>query len=582
MNAPLNGLDQLARDLSGVSFVPGTDAAAEHEELLARVKRLLDIKVRLEARRADDAPPIVVIAGGTNVGKSTVFNWVVGEGISSSSPLARHTKAPTVLVHEADVASLGEGAFLPGYRRLQFVDPKDATQEALDGVTVYVIKTHARPEGRGVVLVDSPDIDSTNATNRRIAEDLLFLADALVFIATPEKYNDDICVRYLRQASDLERAMVCVLNKGADAEVARDFKEGVVPGVGGDVTVMTLPYVAKPGPQNAGPFLPELKRVVTRPREDIAAMRRAARTGAAVVAGDELARVVGRLREELTELLRVRSELALALDARTDEYARFLAGLEFYELDRVFERVLEYFRLPVIDPVFDAFRGAVGFVGSGLKSIVSGQPAKDSRREKLERRSEQDRQKVKELIDAARAACNELPLHHTGTLRQAAPRWLEGFGAPSVEESNRQVADFQTTADALAERWIERETQKHVKLLEDHPYARNALRAVKGVFQVGFGLLSAKLTAGLGPWDLLIGPATERATKALIERAGGVVHYQALKQEMTRDRAKVFRDLLEKSVAEPLLRRLPPGVDPDALDRLDAAAARLRHGEVPQ
>ena len=44
---------------------------------------------------------------------------------------------------------------------------------------------------------------------------------------------------------------------------------------------------------------------------------------------------------------------------------------------------------------------------------------------------------------------------------------------------------------------------------------------MQGVFQVGFGLLSAHLTGGLGPWDVLIGTATERATKAILERAGG-------------------------------------------------------------
>lgn len=71
-----------------------------------------------------------------------------------------------------------------------------------------------------------------------------------------------------------------LLNKGADAEVARDFKEGVVPQVGGDVRVLTLPYVNRPDPTNSGPFLAELRGLVTRPREDVASMRRARRTTA--------------------------------------------------------------------------------------------------------------------------------------------------------------------------------------------------------------------------------------------------------------------------------------------------------------
>lgn len=582
MNAPRHALDLLADDLREASFVGGTETTDDYQALLLRARRLLDIKVRFEEHRPADAPPLVVIAGGTNVGKSTIFNWVVGDTISSASPLARHTKAPTVFVHKARTGTLGDSALLPSYRRVAFVDPKDATQETLDGVTAYFLKTHERAEVQDVVLVDSPDIDSTNSKNREIAEDLLFLADAVVFVATPEKYNDDICVRYLKQAGELERALVCLLNKGADAEVARDFKEGVVPQVGGDVRVLTLPYVNRPDPTNSGPFLAELRGLVTRPREDVASMRRAAHHGAAAVLGDDLARVAARLREELSELDRIRSELSLVLDARRDEYVRFLDGLEFYELDRVFERVLTYFKLPVIDPVFDAFRGAIGFVSSGVASIVTGKTERDSRKAKLDARNEADRQKVKELLGAAAAEATELPHRHTGTLRSSVQGWLDHMRAPSVEDQNRDVEGFQTQAEAQAERWIERETQRHVELLESHPYARNALRAVKGVFQVGFGLLSAKLTGGFGPWDVLIGTATERATKALIERAGGVVHYQSLKTEMTRERGKLFRELLDRAVAAPLLERLPAGVDPARLDRIDAAAAVLRRGELPR
>lgn len=153
-----------------------------------------------------------------------------------------------------------------------------------------------------------------------------------------------------------------------------------------------------------------------------------------------------------------------------------------------------------------------------MASIVTGKTERDSRKAKLDARNEADRQKVKELLGAAAAEATELPHRHTGTLRSSVQGWLDHMRAPSVEDQNRDVEGFQTQAEAQAERWIERETQRHVELLESHPYARNALRAVKGVFQVGFELLSAKLTGGFGPWDVLIGTATERATKALIER----------------------------------------------------------------
>lgn len=574
-------LDQLADDLAAVSFVPGTEAADEVDALLARARRLLEVKLRLEARRPVDAPPLVVIAGGTNVGKSTVFNWVVGDAVASSSPLARHTKAPTVFVHSAEVPALQDGAFLPSYRRTTMHDPTDAAQEPSQGITSYFLKTHERDDVRGVVLVDSPDIDSTHAGNRSVAEDLLFLADAVVFVATPEKYNDELCVRYLRQATELEKALVCVLNKGADQEVARDFREVVVPGLGGKVTVLTLPYVTpKPDPRQGDPFRGELQRAVLGPRDAGAELRRLALRGAAGRLGRDLTRVVARLREELSELDRVRSEASLVLAARRDEYARFLETQPFFELDDVFRRVLQDFRIPVLDDVYDRVRGAVGLLADGLSRVVRGNGATTKTKEEV--RAEADRQKVKELLEAARTEVGEVPYLYTGALRAAAPGWIEGLAATPVEETNAQVSAFLASARGETEAWIEREKQRHVELLRSHPNKRNLLYAIKAVLQIGSGLLSAYLTAGFGPTDLLIGAAAERATKEILERVGGVAYYQTLKTEFVRDRAALLhRVLLEQHAAAPLLARLPAGVAPERLDRLEAAALVLGRGEVP-
>ena len=47
-----------------------------------------------------DLPPLLVVAivGGTNIGKSAIFNHLAGEVASASSPLAAGTKHPVCLV----------------------------------------------------------------------------------------------------------------------------------------------------------------------------------------------------------------------------------------------------------------------------------------------------------------------------------------------------------------------------------------------------------------------------------------------------------------------------------------------------
>jgi len=577
-----SALDALAEDLAAARFVPDADGAEDHEQILARARRLLDVKLRFEARRTDAAPPLVVIAGGTNVGKSTVFNWVVGEVVASSSPLARHTKAPTVFVHKGEAASLRNGAFLPSYARLDLTAAEDAAAERPEGIA-YFLRLHDMQDVRGVVLIDSPDIDSTHDRNRAVAQDLLYLSDAVVFVATPEKYNDELCVRYLRQASELQKGLVCVLNKGADADVERDFRDVVVPGLEArEPSILTVPYVTpKPEPATEDGYRGILRDAVIKSGHTAGELRRLARRGACARLGQDLDAIGGRLREELSELARVRSEIDLVLQSHRDEYRRFLIGLDFYELDRVFERVLAYFRIPVLDTVYDGFRGAVSFVGSSLTKLVRGGQATDSRRAKLEARAEVDRQKAKELFESARGECLDVPGRHAGVLHGAVAGWVQSMEDVSIEDVNRDLETFFKKAAGESELWIERQTQKHVEMLDEHPAARNALRAMKGILQVGFGLLSAKLTGGFGPWDFLIGTATERATKLILETTGGKLHYQRLKQEFVDRRADLFLEELRAQVGEPLLARLPEPADPALLDRFATAAEALRAGEVP-
>ncbi|MBL4849784.1 MAG: dynamin family protein [Planctomycetes bacterium] len=577
-------LEQLSLDLAAVSFVPEADSDQRFGQLAARARRLLEVKLAFEALRGPDDPPLVVIAGGTNVGKSTIFNWVVGSDVASSSPLARHTKAPTVYVHGAELGLLREGSFLPSYERLKLESRDDpAREESLgEGASAYFLLTHERDEVKGVVLVDSPDIDSTHARNREVAEDLLFLADVVLFVATPEKYNDALCVDYMEQATRLRKGVVWALNKGADEAVADDLRGAIRTQARGKEPpkLLELPYLPKPDPKSDAAFCRELRQAVVTPGREGAALRRTARRGARLALAGDVESVAGRLREELAELDRIRSEAELILDAGRDEYARFLGQVEFYELDQVFEKVLEHFRIPILDDVYAGFRSVIGFVSKNVVKLVSGKEPQDGREKKLAERREQDRQKLKELLDTTRSAINDLPHAHTQVLSEAAATWLEGLVSKSPDEQNLAVETFLDEAQVEAERWIEAQTAAHVEMLEKHPYAKAALRTVKGVFQVGFGVLSAYLTHGFGPWDVLIGTATERAVKKILESAGGYMHYQTLRQQFSRERAGLLRGLLATEVQAPFSAHLPSGVEPARLERLSTSVGWLREEEL--
>ncbi len=122
-------LKGLAGSLSALKFVAGTAAERGRSEVLARASRLASSKLLVELER-DFAPPVVaVVAGGTNVGKSSLFNALVGQAVSSVDPRAGHTAMPvaagpegsremlSALLPEYTIVDAGpgpEGAGLPG------------------------------------------------------------------------------------------------------------------------------------------------------------------------------------------------------------------------------------------------------------------------------------------------------------------------------------------------------------------------------------------------------------------------------------------------------------------------------------
>ena len=79
---------------------------------------------KLLPQTGDDAFLVVAVVGGTNIGKSVVFNHLAGTKASASSPTASGTKHPTCLVPVGfgDSHSLAE--VFPGFTPVR-VDPED-------------------------------------------------------------------------------------------------------------------------------------------------------------------------------------------------------------------------------------------------------------------------------------------------------------------------------------------------------------------------------------------------------------------------------------------------------------------------
>ncbi|WP_018156462.1 GTPase [Demetria terragena] len=199
--------------------VSGEDLA-HRAEAIARVLELSGSTIpEEEARRAKalstkvsertaitGARTVAALAGATGSGKSSLFNFLVGEPVSRIG-----ARRPTT---SASVAAIWG---------------QEPSAELLDwlGVASRHQAAPGLPQGDaldGLVLLDLPDFDSRVAAHRVEADRLLRLVDVFVWVTDPQKYADAILHDdYVRTMASHAGVTVAVLNQTdrlAESDVA--------------------------------------------------------------------------------------------------------------------------------------------------------------------------------------------------------------------------------------------------------------------------------------------------------------------------------------------------------------------------
>ncbi|QRN98418.1 GTPase domain-containing protein [Archangium violaceum] len=207
-------------------FPEATDADTARR-LLERLRR--DLLPRLGGA---DAPLLLVaIAGPNNVGKSTLFNALVGTPLSPARPEGGLTKQCLAAAHpDTWTGSLKD--FLT--RRYDIVPVSSGEAAPVDqpgpSGRLYLVLAEAVP--RGLVVMDTPDFDSVYRDNRERAEALLVTVDVLAFVVSRQTYQNAALVDFLRAAVGHGRPYLLVYNEATREEVARGHLEKLASDVG--------------------------------------------------------------------------------------------------------------------------------------------------------------------------------------------------------------------------------------------------------------------------------------------------------------------------------------------------------------
>ena len=224
--APVEALREVAAATDRLPDAAGTETRALARRVHTRIVR--DLLPRLSS----DAPLLLVaVAGPNNVGKSTLFNTLVGANLSPA-------RAEGGLTQQCLAAATPETASGPGREALSaryevvLVPPGARAPVTEPGPPGRLFLTSTPTLPPGLVLVDTPDFDSVVRENRLRSEALLLTVDVVVFVVSRHTYQNAALVDVVRDAVGRGRPWVVVYNEAPELETVRAHLDKLAADVG--------------------------------------------------------------------------------------------------------------------------------------------------------------------------------------------------------------------------------------------------------------------------------------------------------------------------------------------------------------
>lgn len=572
-NAKLIG--QLEEDLrwleSYCSQQPGRLAEAGHLRLAAALVRNC-IAPYLSSRSAD--PLHVVVVGGAGAGKSTVVNLLAGARVAEANPQAGFTRHPTAFAQQNGSAPWGDQAgFLGPLKRLDAPAPANLDED------VYQIRSLPNRSG-GVdllsdfVLWDCPDMTTWASTNyvTRLME-VAALADVIVYVASDERYNDEVPTQFLQILLQTGKPVIVCLTKmheTATGALIEHFKKAVLTKLGSPaLACLAIPNLtpaqqAEMGAQSAVYRIPLVNQVAVLGQPAASARRRVV-WGAAQFLRGQIRPLLDSVRRDLEALADWR---ALVRQGQNDFDTRYrneyLTSEKFRSFDEALVRLLELLELPGVGRMVSGalwvlrtpYRLAREWIWKGLA-----RPAAPSLPE------------ARVLLDALDAWLDHLrkeSLRRSGELpfwKYVADGFKKGLAAETHERFEHLYSGFQLSLTQE----VQQTARAIYEELEKNPLLLNTLRS--GNLALDVAAVGGALTIGhIGLHDVILVPLMASVKQQIVEILGR--QYVENQREQIRQRQ---RTLVSEHLSRPLAGWLEqwPTTGGSQFERLELMVKRL-------
>ncbi len=530
----------------------------------------------------DDQPPTplhVVVMGGAGAGKSTVANLLSGAQAAESNPQAGFTRHPVAYTSvSGPLAWAGHIGFLGPLQRLT-----NPTPASLDEDVYQVRRVPADPTTydllKDFVVWDCPDMTTWAAVGYipRLLE-AAALADVIVFVASDERYNDEVPTQFLKLILEAGKPVVVVLTKMREADAApliAHFQQEVVsrlpPGVVGCYAIPFLKpaQLADPARQAAKYRIPILNQVAVLGSPPALGRRRSV-FGADRYLVQGLPDLLSVARRDLDAL---EGWQALVQNGRNEFVTRYnreyLNSEKFRGFDDALIRLMELLELPGIGRILS---GTLWLLRTPYRLLRGLAKRMLSRPEELSRPEQP-------VLEDAYNGWIDMLRKEAARRAESHPVWAhvsQAFHSGGLTEQARELfqKSMRSFQSCEAEE-VERTARDIYEQLEKRPAVLNTLRGGKLALDVATvaGSITAAVAAGW-PWgvDLLIAPLVASLTHQLVELLGWqVVDAQ---REATRHRQQV---LLKQHLSEPMAQWLTkwPATGGSSFERLQQALRRI-------
>jgi hypothetical protein len=521
------------------------------------------------------APPLhIVVVGGAGAGKSTVVNFLSGAAVAETNPQAGFTRHPIAYTSANGTLSWPDHAgFLAPLQRLAQASPANLDED------VYQVRRMAPDPASSslledFVIWDCPDMTTWAASGYipRLLE-VAGLADVVIYVASDERYNDEVPTQFLHLLMQAGKPVVVCLMKMKEADapaLVAHFQRDVLSRLSrGAVASLAIPHLtpeqlADPIRHAAAFRIPLLNQIAVLGDPPTVARQRMVR-GASTFLLSAHERLLAAARHDLAALDSWR-ELVQAGEVEFDNRYRreYLASEKFRSFDEALVRLLELLELPGVGKVVSTtlwvvrtpYRLLKGFLGKALvRPEPPGRP---------------------ELPVMQAALAGWLNMLHKEAVRRADghPVWAhieKGFSTGLSDLAGERFQQgFRTFQLSLADE-VERTARAIYEALEKKPVVLNTLRS--GNFALDVAAIAGAFTIGhFGVQDFVLVPLLASIKHVIVEQLGK--QYVENQREQIRTRQQV---LVTQYVSGPLAEWLAqwPATGGSTFERLQLALRRI-------